>query len=168
MARVCFPMTIVKAAVATLGVLLSGCFSYKAAEPASLPQGGQVRVHLTRQGFAALPETTDLSRPRISGTLVSRDNDHVRVRVPLAFAAPGADAARDYVVPARDILVVEVRELSRMRTGLAVASGIAAAAAFYIAFEKGNPFSNDNAKPPEEEGSFRFGRRSQLVVNLPR
>ena len=151
MASFDFPSPLVKAAGAMLAVsLLSGCFTYRAAEIGTLQQGGQVRVHLTRQGFAALPQTTDLSRPRIAGTLLSIDNDHVRVSAPDAFAISGTNATLEYVVPMRDIVVVEVRVLSRTRTSLAVAGGIATATAFYLAFEKGNPFSNDNSKPPEE------------------
>ena len=164
MASYRFRGPIVKSAVAAIVVsLLSGCFSYRGAELASLPQGRQVRVHLTREGFAALPQTTDLSRPRISGTLLSRDNDQMRVRVPDVFATSGTNATLEYVVPTRDIVAVEVRELSRTRTGLAVAAGIATAAAFYLAFEKGNPFSNDNSKPPEEEGGFRSAQRRTLI-----
>lgn len=132
-----------------------------------MPAGEHVRVHLSRQGFAALPESTNLSRPRLAGTLVSREGDQLRLRVPTATDGFTTTLAEELVIPARDVVRFETRELSRIRTGIVVAGSVASAIALYLTFEKGNPFSPDEAEEPEEEGPFRSGLRSMLRFAIP-
>jgi hypothetical protein len=128
---------------------LSGCFRYRAAQLTSIPEGGQVRVSLTRQGFAALSEIPLESGPRLSGTLVSKSDAELRLRVPVDRF--NDTAAQEFVIPANSIVSFETRELSRGRTAIAVTGGLATAIALYLTFEKGNPFSRENSEDPENE-----------------
>jgi hypothetical protein len=149
-------------------VLFSGCFSYVPAEPGTLPEGGRVRVQLTRQGFAALPEIPNQSGPRLAGTLVRRNDDQLRLRVPIKVDGPGPDFGQEVVIPAGAIVGFERRELSRSRTAIAIAGGLATAAALYIGFEKGRPFTRDESEQPqEEEPGIRAGLRRVLLLRIP-
>jgi hypothetical protein len=147
-------------------LLVTGCFTYRPAELSTLPEGGQVRVQLTRQGFAALPEMRTQSGPRLSGTLVSRNDDQLRLRVAIADEL-NKSLGQEFVIPAHDVVQFETRELSRTRTALASVGGIAAAAALYLTFEKGNPFSRDDPEPPEEEEPFRNRFLRVLRFSIP-
>jgi hypothetical protein len=140
-----------RAQLGVVVILFSGCFSYVPAEPGTLPEGGRVRVQLTRQGFAALPEIPRQSGPRLAGTLVSQSDEQLRLRVPVEIEGTDRIIPRDVVIPARDVVLYENRRLSRTRTAIAVAGGIATAIALYVGFEKGNPFTNESPEQPEEE-----------------
>ena len=82
------------------------------------------------------------------------------MRVPVAMEGRTTTLAQELVIPVQNIDRYESRTLSRLRTGLAVAGGTGIAVAFYIGFEKGNPFSNGDKDDPEIEGpGIRTGRR---------
>jgi hypothetical protein len=150
-------------------VSCTGCFTYRATELHDLAEGAAVRVELTRQGLAALTDLPMQSSLRVSGKLVSSTDDLLRVRVPVAVEHGSPTLAQEFVIPARDVVQFESRELSRVRTGVAVASGIGVVVALYLGFEKGNPFSDDKPEDPEVEGpGFRASpRRSQVRFSIP-
>lgn len=147
-------------------LLFSGCFSYIPTELGTLQEGGQVRVQMTRQGFAALPEIPNQSGPRLAGTLVSRNDDQLRLLVPITVEGLNKTLGQQLVIQASDVVQFERRELSRTRTVIAIAGGLVTATALYLTFEKGKPFTRDEAKEPEEEG-FRAGSGRILLFRIP-
>jgi hypothetical protein len=155
------------ARIGAAAFLCTGCFTYRAAELPSLAQGSEVRVRLTRQGYANLPDVPTQSGLRLSGTLVSRTDDELRMRVPVAMEGRTTTVAQELVIPVQSIDGFESRTLSRARTGLAVASALGIAIGFYIGFEKGNPFSGENPKDPEIEGTGLRMSRKALRFSIP-
>jgi hypothetical protein len=148
------------ARIGAAAFLCTGCFTYRASELPSVAEGAEVRVQLTRQGFAALPDIPTQSGLRLSGKLVARSDDQLRMRVPVAMEGRTTTVAQELVIPVLDIARFETRTLSRARTGLAVAGGVGIAIAFYLGFEKGNPFSGGKPDDPEIEGpGFTTGGR---------
>src|SRR4051794_5368585 len=70
---------VIPAAVA----LLSGCYQYLPVELAAVPPQTDVRMELTRVGFAKLPQMPEQSGPDVAGTLVRVDPAQVVLRVPV-------------------------------------------------------------------------------------
>src|SRR5687767_427701 len=62
---------------------LSGCFRYVPAELGALPAGQDVRLELTRVGFAQLPEIPNATGPDLSGKLTRQDANRLFVSVPV-------------------------------------------------------------------------------------
>src|SRR4029079_19160151 len=83
------------ARIGAAAFLCTGCFTYRAAELPSLAQGSEVRVRLTRQGYANLPDVPTQSGLRLSGTLVSRTDDELRMRVPVAMEGRTTTVAQE-------------------------------------------------------------------------
>jgi hypothetical protein len=154
------------ARIGAAAFLCTGCFTYRASDLPSLAEGAEVRVQLTRQGFAALPDIPTQSGLRLSGTLVSRSEDQLRMRVPVASEGRTTTVAQELVIAVHDIDRFESRTLSRSRTALAVAGGLGIAIAFYIGFEKGNPFSGGKPDDPEIEGPGITGRVLRFSIPL--
>jgi hypothetical protein len=150
--------------IGTAVVCLSGCFSYRIAEPATVPEGADVRVHMTRLGFATLPEIPNESGPSLAGTLVRRTDDQILLRVPVATppGGLGGTIGQEVVIPTRDVVRFERREFNASRTGLTAAGGLLTAVVLYLSFEKGNPPNPDEPEPPEEEGFT--GRLARIVL----
>ena len=96
--------------IVAFAVLCSGCFSYIPTELGTLQEGRQVRVQMTRQGFAALPEIPHQSGPRLAGTLVSRSDDQLRLLVTVAVDGQNKSLGQQLVIPASDVVRYERRE----------------------------------------------------------
>jgi hypothetical protein len=130
----------------------SGCFSYVPAPLDTVPPGGEVRVHLTRDGVAAdLARVAGEESPSVDGTLVRGDRDQLVVRVPVAVQATGIltrSLGQDVTIPATRITQLERRQLNRPRSVLAAAAGGAALAAVLFSFGQGVP---DPELPPRQE-----------------
>ncbi|MGH7553515.1 MAG: hypothetical protein ACREMQ_10875 [Longimicrobiales bacterium] len=131
-----------------------------------MPEGNDVRLHLTRQGVAFLPEIPTQSGSRLTGTLVRKDDDQILVRVPMAVQQDGLmtrTLGQEVSIPARDIVQVERRQFNRARTGVAAAGGAVAVATLIAAFLKSQSQSLD-PRPGEEEGPGIHGRWFQVVA----
>jgi hypothetical protein len=154
------------APVGTAALLLPGCFSYRTAELATVSEGSHVRVHMTRVGFASLPEIPNQSGPRLVGTLAGRNGEDVLLRVPIGEDALDGTIAQQVSIPTGAIVAVERRQLSRTRTAIAIAGGVATAVALYLGFEKGKPFQAENPEEPEEEAGMTVGVRRFLRLSI--
>jgi hypothetical protein len=147
-------------------LVVSGCFSYVPADMGTVPEGNDVRLYLTRQGVAGLPEIPTQSGPRLTGTLVRKDNDQILLRVPVAVQQDGLmtrTLGQDVRIPASDIVQLERRSFNRARTGFAVAGGAVAVVGLIAAFVKSQP-QNVDPRPGDEEGPGVHGRWFQLVT----
>lgn len=117
--------------------LSAGCYTYVPVELATVPQGERVRVHLTREGVAALPDLGESVERVLDGTVESRSPDQIVVRVPVAARREGflsSTLGQNVAVALGHVDRVETRRLSRSRTGLAVigTAGAVAAVVFTI------------------------------------
>lgn len=148
-----FPRRVVPLAATAL--LLSGCFHYRPVEPGVVPVGDEVRVLLTREGAAALPqEVPDLSGMAVRGKVMSREGDRLLLRVPVAVQREGLltrELGRDVAIPSAQIVRVERRELSRGRTALAIAGGLGTAAALWASLGEGRSEGGSGRPEPPVE-----------------
>jgi hypothetical protein len=133
-------------------LLFSGCFSYIPAELGTLPDGAQVRVQLTRQGVATLPEVLDQSGPRVAGTIVWRNDEQLLLRVPTATNILNTTLGQQVVIPTHDIVRFEARRFNRTRTAIVIGGGLTLAAALYAGLETGRPAQPQDPEEPEVEG----------------
>lgn len=135
-------------------LLLSGCFGYRGMEPGVVPVGEEVRVHLTRQGVADLPEIPERSGSVVRGRVTRREGDRLVLRVPVALQQDGLltrELGREVAIEAGQIERLERRELSRGRTALAVAGGLGAAAMLWASLEGGRSEGGDGRPEPPVE-----------------
>lgn len=157
---------------ATAPLFLSGCFSYVPADVGSLPVGDDVRLELTRVAFAELPELPDNSGPDLNGTLVRRDADRLFVRVPVNVRMGGfvtQTVHQELTIPSQGVVQSERRVLSRTRTGLTVAGGVAALAVIFVSFKDSDESPELPERTPEEEAGVGFIRRGLPLpfVSIP-
>ena len=153
----------------TAVALLSGCFRYVPAEVGTLPPGNQVRLELTRVAFAELPELPDNSGPDLSGTLVRMDDERLFVRVPINVRMGGLvtqTVQQELAIPASGIVQLERRELSRKRTGLAVAGGLATLGVIFLSFRESDENPELPERPPEEEAGVGFIARTLPIWSI--
>lgn len=131
---------------------LTGCYSYIPAELGSVQPRERVLVHLTRQGWADIPELPGQTDNSVNGTVTSRSATRLVVRVPLipAGGAGGSESfGQDVDIPLPEIIDVRRRRLDPVRTGLLVAAGVGGAVAALYSFNR--PGSGGQGGPPQEE-----------------
>jgi hypothetical protein len=139
-----------------LSLLCSGCFTYVPADPGSVAPGEDLRVHLTRQeALPGLANVTGELGQSVDGRLVRGDPDQLVLRVPVG-TQPGAILTRtlgqDITIPATRVVQLERRQLSRARTGLALAGGAAGLIVALLSFGEGVP---NPELPPRQEPDDR-------------
>lgn len=121
-----------------LAVLATGCLAYVPTEMETVPDGGRVRVWLSRAGAARFADlgVADLvsgDEPAATGALVRRADGRFALRVPVA--APGSrsmDIVQEVPLDATDILRVDLERLERGRTALATATALGLSAAVIV------------------------------------
>jgi hypothetical protein len=147
------------------GVLIaSGCFTYMPAEFGTVPAGDDVRVHLTRQGIANLPELPTQKGPTLTGKLLSTDGEQLRVRAPVALQQDGLvtrPLGQEVMIPAGEVLLIERRVFNRTRSSIAVGVGAVALAIAIASFHDSDPRTPETPERPREpEGQLRTFRFS--------
>src|SRR5262245_36957549 len=70
-------------------LLCSGCFSYVQVPVESVPEGRDVRVYLTREAIAELPDLPEQGGPFLTGRLLRREEQQLFVSVPVALRQEG-------------------------------------------------------------------------------
>ena len=156
---------------ALVALLGSGCFSYVPGDFASIAPNRDVRLELTRVGFAQLPEIPNRPGPDLSGRVVRKDPDQLFLRVPVAIRADGlvtGTIQQEVVVPAAEIVRVESRVFSRRRTAVVALGGVGALIATAMAFGAGGPPVGQEPEPPidEEVGSGTSGFSLTLPISI--
>lgn len=140
-------------------MLLCGCFSYVPAQLETVPTGQDVRVYLTRQGLAELPEMPDQDEPFVAGTLLRREEQRVFIRVPVARLQQGfyqTQVGQDISFPAGEIVQVQRRKLNPVGTGFLVAGTAAAATGVVLLILDAFRGEDPNGPPPTEEIRIPF------------
>ena len=112
---------------------LSGCYTYQRSSAAEIGPGQDVRVRISGAYADSLGPIlmTDDARV-VEGSVVGRDNGSLMLEVPVNSQLQGIrmETLRQRVeVPAEELVDVEVKELSKLRTygtlGLIVGAGVA-------------------------------------------
>jgi hypothetical protein len=136
-------------------------------ELGALPPGEEVRIELTRVGFAQLPELPNQAGPDLDGTIVRRDQSRLFLRVPVNVRLDGIvtqTVQQELAIPTTDIVLMERRVLSRTRTGLSIGSGLATLGVIFLSFrDSGDENPELPERRPEEEAGVGFGRPSARI-----
>jgi hypothetical protein len=136
----------------------------------ALPPGDEVRVELTRVGFAQLPELPNNVGPNLNGTLLRFDADRLFLRVPVNVRLDGLvtqTVQQDLAIPAGEIVQLERRVLSRMRTGLSIGGGLATLGVIFLSFKASNENPELPPRIPEEEAGVGFAPRPSPAWTIP-
>jgi hypothetical protein len=138
-------------------LLLCGCFSYVQVPLDTNPVGEDVRLYVSRQGLAELPEATEHNGPILMGKVLREENERLVISVPIARREEGffvSQIGQEVGVRRGEIVQLEMRKLNRTNTALFVAgTGLAAAGVVYwIIDAAARP---DTPAPPGQE-EFRI------------
>ncbi|MES3034705.1 MAG: hypothetical protein V4813_11975 [Gemmatimonadota bacterium] len=103
-----------------LCVLLTGCYSYQVAPPASLIEGAELRLRITPDGAVALTDAAGLRLQTVDGRLQQRTADGALVVVPSDVTTINGDAVTwrrgALTIPASALESTQHRALNRRRT----------------------------------------------------
>lgn len=129
--------------------LLSACYGYV---PVAQPPAAeaQVRVTLTDAGTATMVGAVGPSIELIDGRLVRADADSVVLGVTQTTSRRGVESdwrGERIAVPRSGVATVEARRLSRVRTALAVAGGVAVLVAGAVGFNRGVGSGGSGVRP---------------------
>ena len=116
-------------------MLLSGCYTYIPVELAALPADRELRVFLTRQALAAIPEDVPTGATYVTGRLERRTADSILIQVPVSRRIEGGgalDLRQNVFLPLTEIVDVQYRELDRAKTTLTLAAGVGGAFALVL------------------------------------
>jgi hypothetical protein len=120
----------------------------------TVPPGLDVRVYLTRQGMADLPDLPDQGGPFLSGRLLRRDDQQLFVSVPVARRQEGfysSQIGQEVGIRTGEIVQLERRQLNRASTGLFVAGTAVAAATVIFAIIDASRRPDQQLPPGPEE-----------------
>ena len=134
----------------------SGCYTYVPAQFTAIPIGEGVRVYLSQAGVDrlrqvgadALPGLTD--RPVLNGRLVRRDATEFSLQVPVGTRQAGfhqAELDQQVTLPVTDLVQVERRMVSGLRSALSVVAGTALLATVVVTIVNGARRPSDNGGP---------------------
>jgi hypothetical protein len=133
-------------------LLMGGCFNHIPVEPAALPPGSEVVVHLNLAGSERLTEEAGYTVRSLSGYLQSVDSDALGLSVRSGRRSQGMavdNIRRNYTLDLSEVARVEQRQLNRQRTAL-VGAGILAGLIFAIDLTWGG--SSGGPGPPAPPG----------------
>jgi hypothetical protein len=115
-----------------------------------------------------------LSRPpeplKRNGTLVRVDADRLFLRVPVNVRMDGLvtqTVHQELAIPAREIVQLEQRVLSRARTGLSIGGGVATLGVIFLSFKASQENPELPPRTPEEEAGVGLAPRHFPVWSIP-
>lgn len=117
--------------VAALAIVFTGCVAYIPTELETVPAGANVRIFLTSTRMAEIREIDDQGLPdqagstTVNGTFVRHDDTVFGVRIPIASRDVGflrSRIARELTFSASEVLQVQLREVNRGKSALAIAA----------------------------------------------
>jgi hypothetical protein len=158
--------------VAALILLVTtGCYSYVPAEFDTVPVGQGVRVFLSREGVTRLRELggdqipgASGDQPMVQGTLTRRTASDFSVLIPVASRQVGFlqnELGQQVTLPVADAVAVQLRKVSHVKTGLALASSTAGIAVLIVSIIKGARAPQGGEEPPP--GDLRI----PLSIQIP-
>ena len=139
-------------------LVTTGCYSYVPADFETVPIGGGVRVFLSREGVARVRELggdqipgAASDQPVIQGTLVRRTAAEFSVLVPVTSRQSGFQQnplGQQITLPVADAVQVQRRQVSQLKTGLALAASTAGIAFVIVSIISGARQPEDEPPPP--------------------
>ncbi len=157
--------------VAALAIVSTGCVSYIPTELETVAAGADVRVYLTPERMAELRAVDELGLPQeaastlLNGTLVRRGGAGLGLRIPIASREIGflrSPILRELNISPSDILRIQLRELDRGRSALAIAGSAGLLAALLVAMLSGA----ENRVPPSSGPDPEASRIPLLLSSL--
>lgn len=150
-----------RAGIAVLGVVATGCYTYRPVELAQVTPETEVRARITAQEADRLSDVLPDGQRLLAGTVESVDNGELLLLVPIVGAAdrPGRGAINQRLALANDgVIEVEVREIDNTRTGIMLATVTAAIGALVIRELTANQSDTGepDVNPPPESTILRF------------
>jgi hypothetical protein len=116
----------VAAGLAVAGAVTTGCYAYRPVSPEAVTLQADIRARLTeaqaRELAAVLPNGDRVIEARV----LEQQSDGFLLLVPVVTELRGARVETMHqrvMVPRSGLVEVEVRELDRVRTGVAIAAG---------------------------------------------
>jgi len=142
-----------------LMVSLGGCYKYAYEPLAQAPVGGDVRVHLSQQGFTRLLESRrdfTPTSPTIDGKLAANGPGEIALTISLPPnpTTPGLELRQSVMIPATDVLQVERRQLDRTKTTIA-GVGAGALVAGLVVYSVRGKFGGTTTETPPQESENR-------------
>jgi hypothetical protein len=136
-----------------LVVLLSGCYRYVPARLGAVPEGTEVRLHVSDDGVRRLESIAGMEGRQMAGLLERWADDIViSVRVPVAEGVVDRGLRNRIVLSPSEVIAIDVRERDRTRTAILTAgiTGVVGGA-LIAAFSGVFGGSRDVDPPPEED-----------------
>lgn len=131
-----------------IGILfLSGCYAYLPQRPGSVAPGADVRVHLSREGVAAIGEAYGSATGVLEGRLESWGDDVVvTIPVPPAPGMLDRGLRNRIVVRQADVVGIDLRERDQTRT-IALSVGLGGLVALTAIALFGGVFGGTQPQP---------------------
>ncbi len=155
------------AAVSVAASLLSGCYTYRAAELSEVVPQSRVRLTVSARQAVELEEALRDTRRTFNATYMGESNGELLFEVPILNPTPGMSsrAVNNRVsVPRSEVTGLERRELSKWRTASVIAAGVLAVGVGAWEVFGTNNDGPDEDKPPDVNNvriplfSFPIGR----------
>ncbi len=150
------PVVVRIIALPVFAAALGGCYSYSRVPVELALPGEQIRLTVTRDGaldYVTFVETNEAA-PSFVGTLEGEDRGSLLVRVPVPGDPTQGPAARriDQIVrvPVDEVLAVERRTLSGVKTGAMIAASVAVGTALVLGIiDASGDADPDDGEPPD-------------------
>ena len=159
------------AAAMSLVPYLSGCYTYKQAGAAPLPQGTEVSLTITDQGRVGLGERLGSGVARVNGRVANPSDSTWVVRVSSVEMLAGGKShwsGEEVQLPRAYVGNVSTRHFSRTKTWLAVGITVGAIAATIAAVSLvANGFEGSDTKPPPDGETSRSPSPAPAVTGRP-
>lgn len=126
--------------------------------------GGPVRLQLSREAYAALPQISDLPGRQYAGTLVRRSDAEMVLHIPIA---PGNPLGQELNIPVSGIVVGEVRTVSKVRTMLAAAVGVGVVVGAILSTNHSGPLVEPIPDNTDHEAAFSGSPGRALFFSIP-
>ena len=149
-------MRIAQKVIASMILLLLGCYTYVPAALETVPLNTEIKARVSTEGQIALRDRVGLDTRELQGKLLEKDANTILLEVPTTGPFSGTNGQQLYQrvdVPTRDVLEVEMRQPSPGRTAGLVVAALAAATGIVVAavlVDTGPGSGGDGPPGPED------------------
>lgn len=130
-------------------LLTAACYSYQPARRESIPLGSSVRVRLSADAADQL-EADGLGNARLlDGVLLQNGGENLLLDTNAGPGMPGQRVLRQRLtIPVAGVTEIELKQLDRMKTGVAIGAGVVVVGTVIVAQLAGG-FGRDEDPGPE-------------------
>jgi hypothetical protein len=133
---------------------VTGCYRYVPAPAGAVPEGTEVRLHITVNAAARVEPVLGSSLQEVDGVLERWGEEVVlSVRVPAGEGAIERDLRNRVILSPTEVIAIGVRERDRTRTAVLTAGLTAVGVGAVVAALSGVFGGSTNTDPPVEEDS---------------